>query len=169
MPKLQQFKNYNFYKIIQEDKEQYNRYFLPSDHLTIRYSSKDIIENQRYPFLEMKARYNPQSWTKNDWELGNSQLTMINNSSVCYYIINNDKNDLFLRPSTSNKRINLKKFEFGIMLKLATRFILILIKNIIKIFLIIIIFLRLIKEFLLKCMMIQVGTEIYISFWYKEK
>ena len=38
---------------------------------------------------------------------------MINNSSVCYNINNNEKNDLFLRPSTSNKRINFKKIGVG--------------------------------------------------------
>ena len=36
LPKLQQFKNYYFYKISQEDKERYNRYYLTSDHLAIR-------------------------------------------------------------------------------------------------------------------------------------
>ena len=113
LPKLQQFKNYYFYKISQEDKERYNRYFLPSDHLAIRYPSKEIIENQRYPFLEMKARYNPQSCTKNDWEPSNSQLTMTNNSSVPYNIINNEKNELFLRPSASMSRINFKKIGVG--------------------------------------------------------
>ena len=113
LPKLQQFKNYYFYNISKEDKERYNRYFLPSDHLAIRYPEKSIIENQRYPFLEMKAKYNPQSCTKNDWEPGNNQLSMTNNSSVSYNIINNEKNELFLKPTTSMKRINFKKIGVG--------------------------------------------------------
>ena len=113
LPKLQQFKNYYFYKITKEDKDRYNRYFLPSDHLAIRYPEKHIIENQRYPFLEMKAQYNPQSCTKNDWQPGVSQLSMTNNSSVSYNIINNQKNELFLRPSASNNRINFKKIGVG--------------------------------------------------------
>ena len=113
LPKLQQFKNYYFYKISKEDKESYNRSFLPSDHLAIRYPEKSIIENQRYPFLEMKAKYNPQSCTKNHWEPGNSQLTMTNNSSVAYNIINNEKNKLFLKPLASMKRLNFKKIGVG--------------------------------------------------------
>ena len=113
LPKLQQFKNYYFYKITKEDKDRYNRYFLPSDHLAIRYPEKHIIENQRYPFLEMKAQYNPQSCTKNDWQPGVNQLSMTNNSSVSYNIINNQKNELFLRPSASNNRINFKKIGVG--------------------------------------------------------
>ena len=38
---------------------------------------------------------------------------MTNFSSVCYNIIKNEKNVLFLRPSTSNKRINFKKIGVG--------------------------------------------------------
>ena len=113
LPKFQQFKNYYFYKFNQEDKEKYNRYFLPSDHLAIRYPDKSVIENQSFPFLEMKARYNPQSVSKSDWEQGVSQLSMSNNSSVPYNIINNQKNKYFLRPSASMKKINFKKIGVG--------------------------------------------------------
>ena len=113
LPKFQQFKNYYFYKFNKEDKEKYNRYFLPSDHLAIRYPDKSVIENQSFPFLEMKAKYNPQSVTKNDWEQGVSQLSMSNNSSVPYNIINNQKNHFFLRPSASMKKINFKKIGVG--------------------------------------------------------
>ena len=113
LPKIQQFKNYYFYKITQEDKDKYNRYFLESDHLAIRYPEKEIIENQRYPFLEMKSKFNPQSCTKNDWQPGANQLSMTNNSSVSYNIINNENNKLFLRPSASMNRINFRKIGVG--------------------------------------------------------
>ena len=76
LPKVQQFKNYYFHKITKEDKEKYNRYFLPTDHLAIRYPEKDPNKKQSYPFLEMKARYNPQSVTKNAWEPAVSKLSM---------------------------------------------------------------------------------------------
>jgi len=113
LPKMQQFKNYYFYKITKEDKEKYNRYFLPTDHLAIRYPDKKMLENKRYPFLEMKAKYNPISCTKNSWEPSTNQLTMTNNSSVPYNIINNEKNETYLRPSASMKKLNFKKIGVG--------------------------------------------------------
>ena len=113
LPKVQQFKNYHFFKITQEDKDAYNRYYLPSDHLAIRYPEKEIIENKRYPFLEMKAKYNQQSCSKNDWQPGVNQLTNNNNSSVPYNIINNENNKFFVRPSASMSRINFRKVGIG--------------------------------------------------------
>ena len=113
LPKVQQFKNYHFYKITQEDKDKYNRYFLQTDHLAIRYPKKEIIENKRYPFLEMKAKYNQQSCSKNDWQPGVNQLTNNNNSSVPYNIINNENNKFFVRPSASMSRINFRKVGIG--------------------------------------------------------
>ena len=111
LPKVQQFKNYYFHKITKEDKEKYNRYFLPTDHLAIRYPEKDPNKNQSYPFLEMKARYNPQSVTKNAWEPAVSKLSMTNNSSLSYNIINHEDNKNYIRPSafSTMKKINFKK------------------------------------------------------------
>ena len=111
LPKVQQFKNYYFHKITKEDKEKYNRYFLPTDHLAIRYPEKDPNKKQSYPFLEMKARYNPQSVTKNAWELAVSKLSMTNNSSLSYNIINHEDNKNYIRPSafSTMKKINFKK------------------------------------------------------------
>ena len=111
LPKVQQFKNYYFHKITKEDKEKYNRYFLPTDHLAIRYPEKDPNKKQSYPFLEMKARYNPQSVTKNAWEPAVSKLSMTNNSSLSYNIINHEDNKNYIRPSafSTMKKINFKK------------------------------------------------------------
>ena len=111
LPKVQQFKNYCFHKITKEDKEKYNRYFLPTDHLAIRYPEKDPNKKQSYPFLEMKARYNPQSVTKNAWEPAVSKLSMTNNSSLSYNIINHEDNKNYIRPSafSTMKKINFKK------------------------------------------------------------
>jgi len=115
LPKKQQYKNYYFHKITKEDKEKYNRYFLPTDHLAIRYPEKDPSKKQSYPFLEMKARYNPQSVTKNSWEPERSELSMANNSSLSYNIINHEPNKHFLRPSAFNimKKVNYKKLGVG--------------------------------------------------------
>ena len=111
LPKVQQFKNYYFHKITKEDKEKYNRYFLPTYHLSIRYPEKDPNKKQSYPFLEMKARYNPQSVTKNAWEPAVSKLSMTNNSSLSYNIINHEDNKNYIRPSafSTMKKINFKK------------------------------------------------------------
>ena len=115
LPKVQQFKNYYFHKITKEDKEKYNRYFLPTDHLAIRYPEKDPNTKQSYPFLEMKARYNPQSVSKNAWEPEVNRLSMTNNSSLSYNIINHEENKFFLRPSafSTMKKVNYKKLGFG--------------------------------------------------------
>ena len=115
LPKVQQYKNYYFHKITKEDKEKYNRYFLPTDHLAIRYPEKDPNTKQSYPFLEMKARYNPQSVSKNAWEPEVNRLSMTNNSSLSYNIINHEENKFFLRPSafSTMKKVNYKKLGFG--------------------------------------------------------
>lgn len=113
LPKFQQFKNYFFYNVDKDEKEKYRKFFLPSDHLAIRYPDKNISQSQSFPFLEMKAKFNPQSITKSNWEPSVSQLSMSNNSSVSYNIINNQKNDLYLRPSSSMKKINFKKIGVG--------------------------------------------------------
>ena len=115
LPKVQQYKNYYFHKITKEDKEKYNRYFLPTDHLAIRYPETDPNTKQSYPFLEMKARYNPQSVSKNAWEPEVNRLSMTNNSSLSYNIINHEENKFFLRPSafSTMKKVNYKKLGFG--------------------------------------------------------
>ena len=115
LPKVQQYKNYYFHKITNEDKEKYNRYFLPTDHLAIRYPEKDPNKKQSYPFLEMKARYNPQSVTKNSWEPEVNRLSMTNNSSLSYNIINHEDNKFYLRPSafSTMKKVNYKKLGIG--------------------------------------------------------
>ena len=115
LPKVQQYKNYYFHKITKEDKEKYNRYFLPTDHLAIRYPEKDPNKKQSYPFLEMKSRYNPQSVSKNSWEPNVSRLSMTNNSSLSYNIINHEENKFYLRPSafSTMQKVNFKKLGIG--------------------------------------------------------
>ena len=115
LPKRQQYKNYYFHQITNEDKEKYNRHFLPTDHLAIRYPDNDPNKKQTFPFLEMKARYNPQSTSKNAWEPERSRLSMTNNSSLSYNIINHEENKYYLRPSafSTMKKVNYKKLGIG--------------------------------------------------------
>ena len=115
LPKKQQYKNYYFHKITNEDKEKYNRYFLPTDHLAIRYPENVSDKKQSFPFLEMKARYNPQSISKTSWEPERSKFSMTNNSSLPYNIINHEENKYYLRPSafSTMKKVNYKKLGIG--------------------------------------------------------
>jgi len=113
LPKIQQYKNYFFHKISKEDKEKYANYFLPSDHLAIRYPDKNFLENKSYPFLEMKAQYNAQSCTNNSWQPKNNQKSVNNISSVAYDIITNGKNEHYFKPKGDMKKINFKKLGFG--------------------------------------------------------
>lgn len=116
LPKFQQYKNYYFYNVSQDQKNNYRRSFLPTDNIGVRYPEKNKMlnsEQSKFSFLEMKSKFNPQSCTVDSWSPSTNQTTMANRSSVSYNIINNENDPFYIKPSVAQSRINFKKIGVG--------------------------------------------------------
>ena len=110
LPKRQQFKNYFFYKFPRDEKEveKYRNYFLPTDHIGIANPTK-INNKQTTNFLQMKSKYNSQSFSDSEFlpEVGKNLVN--NKSSVSYNIINNEDNKFHIMESAVMKNLYNKK------------------------------------------------------------
>ena len=116
LPKQQQFRNYYFYKFPRDKKEveKYRNTFLPTDHIGIGNPTK-IRSKQATNFLEMKSKYNSQSFSESEFlpKVGKKRIN--NKSSVSYNIINHEENKYHVMESAVmkdlyNKKIGLAKY-----------------------------------------------------------
>lgn len=86
LPKYQQFKDYSFHNIFEIDRKNYNKSFLPTDHIAIIYPH--VKEKNKRMFHKMKSAYNVHTTTKEIWLPKTDEQTINNQSSVNYNIIN---------------------------------------------------------------------------------
>ena len=100
IPRIQQYKDYNFLRRNKEDEEKYKDNYLPTDHISIRMpklsksvNKKDNIDNKYYPYLKMKSEFGTNQKSDSYWvpQIQN-KATMSNRSSVEYDIITNNDN-----------------------------------------------------------------------------
>lgn len=92
LPKLQQYREYNFPERSQEDVDRYKSFYLKSDNISIRVpelNKKDYKDS----FLNLKTKFGPHTETiKDGWVPQGNFKTMNNRSSVSYNIINPSDN-----------------------------------------------------------------------------
>ncbi len=111
LPKLQQFREYNFPERNQEDIEKRRENFPKTDHISIR-APKIKKKEDSESFLNLKNKMGPHTETYVDgWVPQGNFKTMNNRSSVTYNILSNDKNDLSgaVVLKMMDKKLNNKK------------------------------------------------------------
>lgn len=107
LPKIQQFKEYNFIKRDKEKIEQYKNNYLETDNIAIRVpdfvkdkhklnertKSEDFTMQKIFktPFLDMKNEFNVNTLSDSSWAPKNYEKSANNKSSVDYNIISFQK------------------------------------------------------------------------------
>ena len=116
LPKLDPFKEYNFYSRNNKIKNSYTTAYLSTDHISIRnpeFKTLEVDGEKNYKFFNMKKKYNPNSESESYWVpfAFNNDNNNFNRSSVPYNIINNKDNKISGKKEISiiEKTINNKK------------------------------------------------------------
>lgn len=94
LPKVQQFKSYNFVNRSNSESEKYRNTFLKTDNIAIRVPKMCSSTNKsqgntekKFSFLELKNRYNITSESGSSWAPMKYDKSISNNSSVNYNIL----------------------------------------------------------------------------------
>jgi hypothetical protein len=114
IPKLQEFKNYNFPDKSKINPETYRSYFLPTDHINIKVP-KIEVKGDKESYLVLKSKFGQHTETKDPWiPMGNFK-TINNRSGVEYNIINHNDNNYSgsLVVTVSDKKVMNKKKGVG--------------------------------------------------------
>ena len=131
VPKFDPFKEYNFIRKLNSNKfinsknnnsvsyesekeENFEKTYLPTDHISIREPkiAKDKDNNSNFPFLNLKGEYNNASDSNSFWvPRNNANTSFSNKSSVDYNIINNLKSNVIevKKDTMFNKTLHNKK------------------------------------------------------------
>jgi hypothetical protein len=91
VPKLQQFKDYNFANRDTGDINSYRSYFLPTDHINIKVPKIEKKEDKD-SFLILKSKFGQHSESQKPWLPIVDYKTVNNRSGVDYNIINHTEN-----------------------------------------------------------------------------
>lgn len=119
VPKIDPYKEYNFIKRNKEDVENFQKSYLPSDHISIRNPRiSRSIDLDSYPYLKMKSQYGPHKESESFWSPRiYDETSAANRSSVDYNIISNEENPisgvksvLLFEKTVHNKKKGLGEF-----------------------------------------------------------
>jgi hypothetical protein len=112
LPKLQNYREYNFPNRSEGDSEKYRSYFHKTDSIAIRVPTIKRKE-EKDSFLNLKKKIGPHTETfKEGWVPQGNFKTMNNRSSVGYNILSNDNNPIsggLVLKILDNKLTNKKK------------------------------------------------------------
>ncbi len=107
IPKMQQYKSYNFPLINKEGKEYYKNCFVENDNINIK--PPKIKDGNKNKFLKMKQKFNSSVEMKEHcWQVKVAENSINNRSSVSYNIISQDENKVsgWRMPKALDVKVN---------------------------------------------------------------
>lgn len=111
-PKIDEYKDYFYYKRNQEDVDRYEKFFIPTDNIAIRVPEISKSYDQTSSFLNKKSKFGMSGESHSDWIPKTYQGVSVGNKpSVDYDIINFKSNPhpIFTESAMLNKTLNNKK------------------------------------------------------------
>lgn len=112
LPKIQQYREYNFPSRSQSDIDKYSSSFLDTDNIAIRIPQIKKVDD-RDSFLLKKAKYGAHTQTIEGWVPKTVDKTLSNKSSVGYNILSNEVSMSKVKAYILDNKINFKKKGVG--------------------------------------------------------